>query len=201
MPTEERSEWVVLAHILRPQGRKGELLSELHTDFPERFETHSRVYLAPVDFWGGKQSARETDVTSFWLPTGKNQGRIVLKFAGIDSISEAEMLVGQDVIIPQEERIALDKDANYISDLVGCSVVDGGVAVGVVADVQFPTSADGSRRLSESAPLLVVLSPDGDEYLIPFVKDFLIWIDAAEKTLEMALPAGLLDINRKTPSN
>lgn len=193
---DDRPTWVVLAHLLRPQGRKGELLAELETDFPERFETHSHVYLAGVNFTGEKSAAKEADVTTFWLPTGKNQGRIVLKFAGIDSISDAEKFAGQDVIIPREERLPLDDDANYISELIGCTVYDGGAAVGVIEDVQFATTPDGGRRLSETAPLLIVSSPDGDELLIPFVKNFLIHVDAVAKRVEMALPSGLLDVNR-----
>ena len=36
--TNSAPSWIVLAHLLRPQGRKGELLAELLTDFPERFD-------------------------------------------------------------------------------------------------------------------------------------------------------------------
>ena len=46
------SNWIVLAALLRPQGRKGELLAELHTDFPERFNEDTRVFLAKADFNG-----------------------------------------------------------------------------------------------------------------------------------------------------
>lgn len=193
---EDSSTWVVLAHLLRPQGRKGELLAELHSDFPERFDDHRRVYLADINFVGDQSGAREADVTSFWLPTGKNQGRIVLKLAGIDSISDAEKLAGQDVIIPRDERLPLEDDANYISDLIGCTVYDGDSAVGLIDDVQFNTTPDGGRRLSMTAPLLVVSSPEGDEFLIPFVKNFLLGVDATAKRVNMVLPVGLLDVNR-----
>ncbi len=193
---EKRSTWVVLAHLLRPQGRKGELLAELYTDFPQRFDDHSRVYLAPPDFDGEVSEARQAEVTSFWLPLGKNQGRIVLKLQGIDNISVAESVAGQEVMIPAEERLTLDEDANYISDLIGCTVYDRQVAVGVIDDIQFATTPDGSRRLEEMAPILVVSSQAGDELLIPFAKDFLVDIDANAKRVNMVLPSGLLDVNR-----
>jgi 16S rRNA processing protein RimM len=193
---EDGSTWVVLAHLLRPQGRKGELLAELYTDFPERFDEHSRVFLAPENFEGDASGAKEAEVTAFWLPVGKNQGRIVLKLAGIDSITDAESVAGRDVIIPKEERLPLEDDANYISDLMGCTVFDGAVAVGVVDDVQFAMTPDGGRRLEETAPILVVLSEEGDELLIPFVKEFIVSVDAGAKRVNMNLPAGLLDVNR-----
>lgn len=192
----DASKWVVLAHLLRPQGRKGELLAELHTDFPERFKDCRRFFLAARGFNGTSAEAKEAEVSDFWLPVGKNQGRVVLKLVGIDSISAAEGLGGLNVIVPLEERVPLDEDANYISDLVGCTVFDGTTAVGVIEDVQFATTADGLRRLEEAAPMLVVMSPEGDEMLVPFAKDFLVKVNAGERRVEMVLPAGLLDVNR-----
>ena len=121
--TKSSPSWLVLAHLLRPQGRKGEVLAELSTDFPERFEEHKRVFLARPGFAGEASEARSTEVVSFWLPVGKNEGRIVLQFAGVDTISEAELIAGLEVIVPYEERLPLDDDATYISELIGCTVV------------------------------------------------------------------------------
>jgi 16S rRNA processing protein RimM len=194
--TESTSAWIVLARLLRPQGRKGEVLAELFTDFPERFEEQKRVFLASPGFQGKQAEAREAEVIAFWLPVGKNQGRIVLQFAGTNTISEAELLAGLEVIVPHEERQALDEDSVYISELIGCTVYDGETAVGVVDDVQFATTADGGRRLDDAAPLLAVISGDGDEVLIPFAKAFLVGVDTGAKRIEMNLPEGLVDVNR-----
>ncbi len=120
------------------------------------------------------KQARSAEVVSFWLPVGKNEGRIVLQFAGIDTITQAEGLAGLDVLVHGEDRMPLDDDSMYISELIGCTVYDGATAVGVITDVQFPTTADGSRRLAEAAPLLEVASGEGDEILIPFAKAFIV---------------------------
>lgn len=194
--THSTPPWIVLAHLLRPQGRKGELLAELFTDFPDRFKDHSRVYLAPPRFEGTKAEARSTEVVAFWLPVGKNEGRIVLQFAGVDTILAAEALAGQDVLVPREERVALGDDSVYISELIGCTVYDGSVTVGVVDDVQFATTADGRRRLENATPLLTVTSVEGDEILIPFAKAFLKAVDTDLKRIEMVLPKGLVELNR-----
>ena len=193
--------WVVLAHLLRPQGRKGELLADLLTDFPERFEDRKQVFLASEGFSGPASAARAADVVSFWLPVGKNAGRIVLHFAGIDSISDAEAVAGFDVIVPIEERQQLDDESIYISDLVGCTLYDGATTVGVIEDVQFPSTPDGTRRLEEAAPLLEVRSSDGDEILIPFVKAFLVEVNTEAKRVTMSLPVGLVDVNRAAASD
>ena len=194
--TQSTPAWIVLAHLLRPQGRKGEVLAELFTDFPERFDDQGRVFLAAPGFSGNATEARPADVVAFWLPVGKNQGRVVLQFAGIDTISDAETIAGLDVLIPREERLALDDESVYISELVGCTVFDGATPVGVVEDVQFAMSSDGGRRLDDAAPLLAVNSVEGDEILIPFAKAFLVKVDTEARRIEMRLPEGLIEVNR-----
>ncbi len=135
--TQSTPAWIVLAHLLRPQGRKGEVLAELFTDFPERFESQRRVFLAAPGFSGEEAEARQAEVVAFWLPVGKNEGRVVLQFAGVDTISDAETIAGLEVLVPHEERLPLDDESVYISELIGCTVYDGARAVGVVEDVQF----------------------------------------------------------------
>lgn len=192
--------WITLAHLLRPQGRKGEVLAELFTDFPERFDDRTRVFLAKPGLSSTETEAREISVISHWLPVGRNHGRIVLGFEGIDSIDKAEELGGLDVLIPASERVELEEDAEYVSDLIGCVVYDNGVAVGTVTDVEFPTTSDGTRRLEDAAPLLSVQTEAGDEVLIPYVQSFLVALLPEQKRIDMVLPAGLIDINRSEPA-
>jgi 16S rRNA processing protein RimM len=194
--TQTAPAWIVLAHLLRPQGRKGEVLAELFTDFPERFEDQKRVFLAAPGFDGEQAKARQAEVVAFWLPVGKNEGRVVLQFAGIDTISDAETLAGQDVLVPHEERVPLGDESVYISELIGCTVYNGRVPVGVVEDVQFAMTTDGGRRLDDAAPLLAVTSAKGDEVLIPFAKAFLVAVNTEAKRIDMKLPDGLIEVNR-----
>ena len=196
-----RVEWTTLAHLLRPQGRKGEVLAELLTDFPERFETQPRVFLAKPGYSGEAAGAREIAVAGYWLPVGRNHGRVVLALAGIDSIEKAEELAGLDVIIPADERVELDEDAEYISDLIDCVVYDGDTKVGTVTGVEFPATADGTRRLADAAPLLTVVDDAGDEVLIPYVQTFLVALSVEEKRIDMKLPAGLVELNRSAGSD
>ncbi len=200
MSLDASSPWTTLAHLLRPQGRKGELLAELLTDFPERFTAHPRVFLAAPGFTGPETSARPAEITSFWLPTGKNEGRIVLAFAGTDSINQAELLAGLEVIIPSSERLPLEEGAEYIDDLVGCTVFDGLVELGTLDSIEFSTASDG-KKLPDVAPLLTVVTTGGDEILIPYVQQFLRSVDVPARRIHMALPEGLVDLNLpKSPS-
>ena len=174
------AEWAILARLVRPQGRHGEILADLLTDFPERFAERKRLLLVVSDT--SPAPAREVTLERHWL----HKGRIVLKFSGIDSINDAELLRGFMVAIPASERMPLSDGAVYVSDLIDCEVVDvshGQVSVGKITDVD-----------RESA-LLVVQSPHGAQVLIPFAKAYLANIDLKGKRIEMHLPEGLLDIN------
>lgn len=121
-----------------------------------------------------------------WL----HKGKVVLKFAQIDSISAAETLRGAQVVIPAEQRIPLDSDAAYIGDLTGCQLIDlsqpGHPAIGTIRDV---------IQQEQTADLLVVIGSDGTEHWIPFAKAYLGQIDLPGRRLEMTLPAGLLEVN------
>ena len=126
---------------------------------------------------------QEAKVESHWL----HKGRVVLKFSRVDSMVEAEKLRGFEVVIPREERMPLEGDAVYVSDLLGVRVIDvsggGATEAGEITDVE----PEGP-----GPAMLVIRTPAGDELLIPFVRAYLRKMDIEGKRLEMDLPAGLL---------
>lgn len=195
VPARENSGWILLAVLLRPQGRKGEVLAECFTDFPETLAGRDGLYLAPPEFSGMASAAQACSITEVWLPKGKNEGRMVLAIGASTTIGDAEKLSGLELIVRSEDRQPLTDDASYISDIVGSTLLDHGAAVGVVQDLQFPTTPDGRRRLDDAAPLLVVTSGD-DELLIPFVREHIERIDVGKRELHMHLPVGLVDVQR-----
>ena len=188
LPTETPvpEDWVHLARIRHPQGRKGEVFAELLTDFPEKFAERRRLWLlGGTSGAGGVALPREVELIAHWL----HKGGIVLHFAGVDSISAAETLKGLIVAIPRAERAALDEDEVYIGDLIGCALIDvigaNPVAVGEIENVD---------RMAGPVALLVVSGATG-EVLIPFAKSYLRKIDLKAKRVEMALPEGLIHLN------
>jgi 16S rRNA processing protein RimM len=174
--------WVLVARLVRPHGRRGELIAEILTDFPERFHQRSRVFLIPTERIGSRP--REVELENFWFL----RSRIVIKIRGIDSINDAEALRGFAVAIPAAERAPLEPGSVYVSDLIGCQVIDlnrGGAEVGTIAEVD---------RDSSSTELLVVRRGN-EELLIPFVVEYVVRTDVKNRRLEMRLPEGLLEIN------
>lgn len=190
--TSEGSRWTAIARLLRPQGRRGELLAEPLTDLAEVFAKGRAVRL---DAPAGKPAVGSAKrvLEDCWTPTGRNAGRLVLKLSGCESINDAEALAGYEVMIEASEMPALDEDTFFVGDLVGSALLDGEKQVGTIVDLEFPVSSDG-RRLEDAAPLLVVETASGEEpVLVPFVRAWLEAVDTAAKRVTMHLPAGLMD--------
>jgi 16S rRNA processing protein RimM len=168
--------YITVARVAKTQGRHGEVAADLYTDFPEKFA--ERTHLSAL----GKDGSRKSlEVTDHW----PHKGWMVFKFAGVDDMDAAENLIGTELQIPAAERAELEAGAAYVSDLIGCTVFDGGTSVGQVKDVEFT---------SGSAPTLIVV--DGKrERMIPFVESFVKRLDVAAKKIEMQLPEGLLELD------
>jgi 16S rRNA processing protein RimM len=182
--TTEKPANVTVARILRSHGRRGEVACEILTDFPERL-----TKLTSVELWNGHSEPQGIVVGSCWLSQSRGR-QAIFHFAGIDSISGAEKLVGFEVQIPFNQRMQLPSGSYYISDLIGCEIRDGGDApVGRVHDVQF------TGENVAGTPLLVVESPRG-ELLIPLAEEICKRIDVHSCRIDVALPEGLLDLNQ-----
>ena len=171
-------EFVTLARVVKTQGRIGEVAAEVHSDVPDRFATGMK--LSALSKSG--DSRREVQIEDLW----PHRGMLVLKFDGIDSISDAEALIGSELQVRRVERAQLEQGWSYVSDLVGCIVSDQDREIGRIEDVQFGAG---------EAPLLLVAGADGKKYDLPFAEAYVEGVDLAGKQLRMRLPEGMLEIN------
>ena len=199
----ETPRWVIVAHILRARGNKGEVAAEILTDFPERLTRLREVFVGHAD---GKIEPRRLSLQSCWL-SQNHRGQVVLHFGGVNSISEAETFRGFEVLLPFDQRVTLPAGQYFVSDLIGCSVFENPVSspavssspcslaeapslLGTVRDVQFP-----GEEIS-GTPLLEVETSHG-EILIPLAVDICSKIDPAARRIDVILPEGLRDLNRE----
>jgi len=184
--------FVTIARVVKTQGRKGEVAATLLTDFPERFSTRRRLFAlgdagqrrlgSPAQRHELQLPAqrRELQLEDHWF----HKEMVGLKFAGVDSISDAEALVGCEIQVPRSERAELGANEFYVSDLTGCVVTDSGREIGRVKDVQFG---------SGEAPLLVI---EGEkELLVPFAAAYIEKIDLERRQVNMKLPEGMLELD------
>ena len=157
-------------------------MADLHTDFPERFEERRQLWgLAPDG------SRHELQLEEHWF----HKGGVVLKFAGVDSISDAERLAKWEIQVPSDQRSELEPGSAYVNEIVGSDVWinDGQRFLGRVSEVQFGAG---------EAPLLVVKLPVcavQNEVLVPFAEEFVKKFDVAGKRIDMQLPEGLLELD------
>ncbi|HEX3153044.1 MAG TPA: ribosome maturation factor RimM [Candidatus Angelobacter sp.] len=179
----EEAEFVTIARVAKTQGRHGEVAATLLTDFPELFESRRKLFAltdSRKHSGAAEPNRRKLDLDEHWF----HKGMVVLKFTGVDSMSDAETLVGSEIQIPRSERAALGSDEFYVSDLIGSTVTDSHREIGRIKDVQFG---------SGEAPLLVI---EGEkEYLVPFAAAYIEKIALEQKRLEMKLPEGLLELD------
>jgi 16S rRNA processing protein RimM len=176
--SETSSEFITLARVVKTQGRRGEVASEILSDIPDRFAVGMKLLALPRN----SPDRRELEVEELW----PHKGLLVLKFAGVDSISEAETLVGSELQVPRSQRSQLQAGWNYVSDLVGCTVLDNGRDIGRIEDVQFGAG---------EAPLLIVRDPAARLLEVPFAEAYLDSVDVERKQVHMKLPEGLLQVN------
>ena len=165
-----------MGRILRERGRIGELTAEIYSSQPGRAEKLKKVVLR----LGGLE--RPSEVESLW----HHNGRPVFKFFGIDSISEAQLWRGADLLAPESERARPEPGEYSYADLIGCAMVTfgSGVPVGVVRGVE----EYGGR------PVLRVEKSAGGEMLVPFASAICREIEVARKIIRAELPDGLAEL-------
>ena len=173
---------VSVGRVRGSQGRRGEVAVELKTDFPERFAAGAKFLLAKDESAG---DGREYTLKDAW----PHKGKVILKFAGVDTISDAEALTGLEVMIPSSQRKQLPAGSYYLGDLIGCRVIEGELEVGQITD--WEDTGGGillhvERKSSVGA---------AEEVLIPFAQEICTEIDIAKRAVRVSLPEGLLELN------
>jgi len=166
---------VVIARALRTHGLKGEIVAELLTDFPERFEDLDELILVSP---AGERTLGQLE--DYWF----QKDRVVLKLAGYDDVDRAKELVGYDFAVPEAERMPLDEDEFYDWELEGCAVHVGDKNIGKVRSVMR----------TGGAAILVLVDERGAEQLVPLAAEIVVKIDRPAKLILIDPPEGLLDL-------
>lgn len=173
---KNRDDLIIVARAVRTRGLKGELVADVLTDFPERFQDVSE--LTGVGSGGQR---KQLELESYWF----QNDRMVLKFTGYDTIEAAKALVGYEFGLPEAERVQLSRDEFYDWELEGCSVENGpGSIIGKVSEVLRTGGVE----------LLVVEDGAGREILIPMAQSIVVEIDISHKKILIDPPEGLLDL-------
>lgn len=165
---------VAIAKVAKARGLRGEVVADVLTDFPERFENTEGVQMLLP---GGVK--RRLKIEKFWF----QKDRVVLKFESVDTVEDAEELRGAEVCIPESEAVDLQEGEYFDWELQGCEVSTvGGDKLGEVKELM---RTGGTENL--------VVEGKGKDYLIPFADSICVEVDVEGKRIVIDPPEGLLD--------
>ena len=165
---------VAIAKLAKPRGLRGEIVGDVLTDFPERFDDLKTVSIV---YPNGKIVTVE--IEKFWF----QKGRIVLKFVGFDTIEAAETLRNCEICVPETEAVELETDEYFDWELKNCTVeLIEGTRIGTVKEVMRTGGTE-----------VLVVTGEAKEYLIPFAETICVEVDVKNKLIKVDAPEGLLD--------
>lgn len=167
---------IALGIIRKAHGVRGEASVEAWSDSPERFTEVSAVTLVSPD----ESSTRDATIESVRI----HAGRALVKFAGIESPEEVQLLQNWTVEVPSSEARKLDEDEYFLHDLVGLRLVDAeGIERGKVIEIE-----------ETGGGVLLVVEGRRGKFDVPFAADICTSIDLDAKTIAVKLPDGIEDL-------
>ncbi len=160
--------------ISTTHGVRGEVKVYPTTDDVNRFKKLKKVVL---------DTGREyIDLEISGVKFFKNL--VILKFKGIDNINDIEKYKGKDLLVHREDAVALEENENYVADLIDLKVVtDDGKVLGYLTEVMETGAND----------VYVVETEDGQELLLPAIRDCILDVDLDEEVMTVHILPGLFD--------
>ena len=164
--------YLTVGFLRRPHGVHGELVMDIHTDFPDRLRPGLKVFLGEAHRPVKLASAR---------PNGTS---LLVSFRGVDSPESAGQLRNTWVYVTAADRPPLPEGKVYQHQILGLRVVtDEGRALGTLVEI-LKTGAND---------VYVVKSADGKEILLPAIPDVILGIDLPNNEIKVHLLEGLIE--------
>ena len=169
-------EFVTVGEIVATWGIEGKLQVKVQTDFPQRFDPSSTVYI--------NQQPMIIESTEW------HKGKAIIKLSTIDSIEDSEKLVGQLVEIPHSQLQTLPEGKYYHFQLIGLEVrTSQGELLGKITEILTASSNDN-----------YVVKGDEGEILIPAIEDVVKSVDLNKGCVIIEPIEGLLNLNKRRTS-
>jgi 16S rRNA processing protein RimM len=173
--------FLVVAHLQKVHGTKGEFLVRSLTDRPQT------TFLPGAEFRIGDARARKPD--EFFPPVRiaevrEHRGGYLIRFQGIEDRTRAEFLRGRYLLRPFSEVEPAEEGELFYHQLLGMAVVTvEGRELGTVREVFELDPAD-----------LLDVTDGTSEYLIPFTQQVVVRIEEEERRIVVDPPEGLLEL-------
>jgi 16S rRNA processing protein RimM len=162
--------YLTVGFIRRPHGVHGEMVMDLHTDFPERM-TNGRKLLV------GEEHRPQTLASA-----RPHQAGLLVRFKGVDTPEQAGQFRYQWVYIKASEAPKLPEGKIYQHELIGFQVVDeNDQLLGELVEI-LETGANS---------VYIVRNEAGREILLPVIPDVILETDTALRVMRVHLLEGL----------
>ncbi len=163
-----------LGYVIKPHGLNGEVDVFLDTDYPENYIHLESVFI----------EIKQKLVPFFIEHIQVRQNKALIKFSEVDSLDNALELKGCTLHLPATLLAPLKGNAFYFHEVIGFDVVDNkeGLLGKAVKFYNYP-----------GQDLMAVIYMN-KEVLIPVNDDIIKQVNRSKKQIEVALPAGLLEI-------
>ena len=164
--------YLVVGFLRRAHGLRGEIILDLHTDFPERLRSGRKLLIGeerrPMTLEGARPHAKG----------------MLIKFTGIDTPEEVGQLRNQWVYVMAADVPSLPEGKLYQHELFGFEVVEeNGNPLGSLVEI-IETGAND---------VYVVRNASGKEILLPAIPSVILELDSARRFMRVHLLEGLID--------
>ncbi len=171
-PTNGEPVYLIVGYLQRAHGVRGEMVMEVHTDFPERLKPKTKVFV-------GK------DYQPMTIATARNHSEgLLIKLNGVDTPEDAARYRNRLVYVTVADRPPLPKGQFYVHELIGFDVVD---------EEKNPIGKLTEIMQTGANDVYVVTKPDASELLLPVIPSVVLEIDANHRFICVHLIPGLLD--------
>ncbi|MEG0952053.1 MAG: ribosome maturation factor RimM [Niameybacter sp.] len=163
-----------IGKIVNTHGVKGEVRVLPSTDDVKRFGKLKEIIVQ-----------NRTEITKEIETVRYHKNFVLLKFKGIDTMDEAELLKNSTLKINRKEALPLKEDEYYQCDLYGIQVItEEGRDLGELTDILVTGSND-----------VYVVQSAQKEILIPAIKQCILKVDIANRQMIVHLLEGLEDLS------
>lgn len=162
---------IALGQITSAVGIKGEVRVYPYTDYMERFSEIKKLQVESKTYAVERVSYR------------KNM--VILKLEGVNDRNLAEEQKGKMLYLNKEDMWKMPEDTYFISDLIGLTVQkESGEKIGRITDVIQNTAQD----------IYEIEMENGNQFLLPAVKEFILSVNIEEKMMVVRLIEGLVEL-------
>ncbi len=162
--------YLSVGFLRRPHGLQGEIIMDLHTDFPERMKSGRKLFVG--------DEHKPMTLTS----VRPHQSGLLVKFKGIETSDDAGKFRNQWVFIKAKDAPPLPEGQIYQHELIGFKIVDeSDNPLGELVEI-LETGAND---------VYVVRDDTGKEILLPAIPSVILDVEADSRTMRVHVLEGL----------